>query len=53
MRKELMGQALDLICPIILGDNEVDELAELNKAGLSIPVEFIDLLIDRCEGVEL
>lgn len=53
MRKELMSQALDLICPVILGDNEIDELAELNKAGESIPVEFIDLLIDRVEGVEL
>lgn len=49
----MISEALDLVCPIILGDDEIDELAELNKAGLSIPVEFIDLLIDRCEGVEL
>lgn len=52
MNKELMSQALDLICPTVLDDEAIDELAELNKAGESIPVEFIDLLIDRCEGVK-
>lgn len=52
MNKELSSQALDIVCPAILGDDEIDELAELNKAGESIPVEFIDLLIDRCEGIQ-
>ena len=52
MKKELSSQALDIVCPAILGDDEIDELAELNKAGESIPAEFIDLLIDRCEGIQ-
>ncbi len=53
MQKEIISQALDIICPTVLDDEAIDELAELNKAGVSIPVEFVDLLIDRCEDLEL
>lgn len=52
MNKELSIQSLDIVCPTVLDDDAIDELAELNKAGESIPAEFIDLLIDRCEGIQ-
>ena len=53
MNKELSMQALDIVCPAVLGDDEIDELAELNKAGVSIPSDLIDLLIDRVEELDL
>lgn len=48
--ENLNTEALDLLCPVRLGDDELGELKELKLSGEDIPDELITALI---EGEEL